>query len=112
MNAPDMHTVLLDRYQGQVDADEARRAYIDQRAEDLYSDFSKLFRGGDFADMREQLNALIEERPEQVVEALITAFAKDMQWDRQTPMNLGLYSLWNRCAERWTDKALREEGLQ
>ena len=62
--------------------------------------------------MREQLAAVIEERPEQVVEALITAFAKDMQWDRQTPTNLGLYSIWNRCAERWADKALREEGLQ
>lgn len=71
MNAPDMHTALLDRYQGQVDADEARREEQAAQAGQLRIDFFKLLRGGDHSDALELLQAMDEENAELIFAPLL-----------------------------------------
>lgn len=71
MNAPDMHMALLDRFQGQVDADEARREEEAAQAGQLRRDFFVLLRGGDHSDALELLKAMDEEDAELIFAPLL-----------------------------------------
>lgn len=66
-----MHTVLLDRYQGQVDADEARREEQAAQAGQLRRDFFVSLRSGDHSDALELLRAMDEEDAEQIFAPLL-----------------------------------------
>ena len=68
---PDMHTALLDRYQGQVDADEARSEEQAAQAGQLRRDFFVSLRGGDHSDALELLQDMDEEDAEQIFAPLL-----------------------------------------